>query len=299
MATIDYKPLIERYGTVFQILHSDLHKILRELTTGVPICFKTSVIALDEKDQHVVATLSDGSREEFDLVVGADGIHSHIRTLLFGNEGFSYSGLRIWLSLLPQGQLGIIEPNDLFGEGEYVGMFPAKNGKLGVLFLASVPEGTPDLPERLITYLKERFSDFTWVVPDILQSLRDPAQIFCEDIDQVALNTWYRGRIVLLGDAAHAVSPTAAMGGAMALEDAHVLAEELHQVDAAHIEQALVRYMARRKPRVEEIRHTSDFLIWLAGIEHPAMAFIRNTVMHLMPPPFLLKDIEEILQTQA
>ena len=85
----------------------------------------------------------------------------------------------------------------------------------------------------------------------------------------------------------------------MALEDAHVLAEELHQVDAAHIEQALVRYMARRKPRVEEIRHTSDFLIWLAGIEHPAMAFIRNTVMHLMPPPFLLKDIEEILQTQA
>ncbi|HEY5001764.1 MAG TPA: NAD(P)/FAD-dependent oxidoreductase [Ktedonobacteraceae bacterium] len=299
MATIDYRSLIERYGAVFQVLHSDVQKILRELVTDVRMRFETSVIALDERAQSVIVTLSDGTQEEFDLVVGADGIHSHIRTLLFGNEGFTYSGLRIWISMLPYEKAGITEPNDLFGEGEYVGLFPTRNGKLGTLFLAAVPEGQPDLPEQRIAYLKERFSDFTWVVPDILQSLQDPAEIFCEDIDQVSLDTWYRGRVVLLGDAAHAVSPTAAMGGAMALEDAHVLAEELRLVDAAHVEQALVGYMTRRKPRVDEIRHTSDFLIWLAGIQHPAMAFVRNTVIHLLPSRFLLKDMEEILEIQA
>lgn len=299
MATIDYEPLIKHYGKVFQILHSDLHNILRDLTQDVPIHFETSVTALEEHDQQVMATLSDGTQETFDLVVGADGIHSHIRTLLFGDAGFTYTGLRIWLTMLPDGKAEVTEPNDLFGEGEYVGMFPTKNGALGVLFLASVHEGEPDLPAQRIAYLKERFSDFTWVVPDILQALHNPAEIFCDDIDTVSLDTWYRGRVVLLGDAAHAVSPTAAMGGAMALEDAHVLAEELRLATAASVEQALVGYMARRKPRIEEIRHTSDFLIWLAGIKHPAMALIRNTVMHLMPAPFLLKDIEEILETQA
>ena len=299
VATIDYQSLIERYGAVFQILHSDVQEILRQLVTDVCMRFETSVITLDEKEQSVVATLSDGTQEEFDLVVGADGIHSHIRTLIFGNEGFTYSGLRMWISMLPYGKADVFEPNDLFGEGEYVGLFPTRDGRLETLFLASVPESKSDLPEQRIVYLKERFRDFTWVVPDILQSLQNPAEIFCEDVDQVALDTWYHGRIVLLGDAAHAVSPTAAMGGAMALEDAHVLAEELRRVDAAHVEQALAGYMVRRKSRIEEIRHTSDFLIWLVEIQHPAMAFVRNTVMHLLPSRFLLKDMEEILAIQA
>jgi FAD-dependent urate hydroxylase len=299
MAKIDYRQLTEKYGTVFQLLHSDLQEILRELTQGVGMRFETTVSALEEKQQGIVVTLSDGSQEEFDLVVGADGIHSSIRNLLFGAEGFTHSGLRIWLYVLPSRKVLLSEPNDLFGEGRYVGMFPTKDGELGVLFLAEVPVEEPDIPEQRIARLKELFGDFEWLVPDTLQSMHNPAEIFCDDIDQVSLDTWYRGRVVLLGDAAHAVSPTAAMGGAMALEDAHVLAEELRQVDAAHVEQALAGYLARRQPRVSEVRHTSDFLIWLAAIKHPAMAFVRNTVMHLIPPEFLLRDIEEILQTEA
>src|SRR5450432_1177350 len=72
MATIDYRSLIERYGAVFQVLHSDVQKILRELVTDVRMRFETSVIALDERAQSVIVTLSDGTQEEFDLVVGAD-----------------------------------------------------------------------------------------------------------------------------------------------------------------------------------------------------------------------------------
>ena len=86
----------------------------------------------------------------------------------------------------------------------------------------------------------------------------------------------------------------------MALEDAHVLAEELRQVDAAHVEEALARYVARRKPRVAQIQHTSDLLIWLASVEQPVVAFVRNTVMHLLPSDFLLlQGMEPILKTQA
>ena len=110
---------------------------------------------------------------------------------------------------------------------ESVGVFPTKGEQLGILFLASMPAREPDLPEERIAYLRERFGDFQWIVPTILQPLHDPATIFADDIDQVVLERWYRGRVALLGDAAHAVSATTAMGGAMALEDAQVLAEEL------------------------------------------------------------------------
>lgn len=201
--------------------------------------------------------------------------------------------------MLPAGKEFPNEPNDLFGEAEYIGVFPTLYEKVGVLFLATVPPGEPDLPQQRIPYLQERFRDFGWLIPAMLQSLHNPGEIYCDDIDQVSLSSWYRGRVVLLGDAAHAVSPTAALGGAMALEDAYVLAEELRQVDAAQVELALAKYVARRKARVAEVRHTADFLIWLASMDHPALTFVRNTIMHLIPSSYLLKGMEPILETPA
>ena len=323
LARMDYRPLIERTGRVFLLLHSELQEILRELANGVPIHFETTVSALEEKQQTVSVTFSDGSQEDYELVVGADGIHSQVRTLLFGNEGFEHSGLRIWVAMLPAGKESLNEPNDLFGEAEYVGIFPTRSGKVGVLFLASIA-GEPDLPHNRIEYLKTRFSDFGWIVPDILQSLHDPKEVFADDIDQISLETWYRGRVALLGDAAHAVSPTAALGGAMALEDAHVLAEELRQVEIRPctagepdksalysasssaqqgrrgvVEEALANYVSRRKPRVAKVHHTSDFLIWLVSMNYPAMTFVRNTIMHLIPSSYLLRGMEPILETEA
>jgi 2-polyprenyl-6-methoxyphenol hydroxylase-like FAD-dependent oxidoreductase len=85
----------------------------------------------------------------------------------------------------------------------------------------------------------------------------------------------------------------------MALEDAYVLAEELRKTDTTHIEQALAAYVARRKPRIAQIRRTADFLIWLASIKHPVVTFARDTIMRLMPPPLILRDMEAILAEQV
>ncbi len=299
LAKIDYQPLIEQYGEVFLLPHAALQAILRELVRDIPIRFQTTLVDVAEDGEGVHVRLSDGTQETFDLVVGADGTHSRTRELLFGNEGIAYAGLRFWLMMLPGGPDAPDEPNDLFGEGEYIGMFPGKDGRMGVMFLARVPEAELALPVEHVAYLHERFADFGWLIPSILRGLQASTPIFMDEVHQVSLPIWYRGHVVLLGDAAHAVSPTSAMGGAMALEDAHVLAEELHNVDPAHLEQALAAYMTRRKPRVEELRYTSDFLIWLASVEHPAVAFVRNAVMHLLPPATLLQGMEPMLETLA
>jgi 2-polyprenyl-6-methoxyphenol hydroxylase-like FAD-dependent oxidoreductase len=301
IAHMDYQPLIDHWGKVFLLLHSDLQEILRELVMGVPLHFETTIHALKQQEHTVSITFNDGTQQDFDLVVGADGVHSQLRTLLFGDAGVTPSGLRLWLTLLPSWSDAPDEPNDLFGKGEYIGIFPTQKKQLGVLFLAKMlaEESTHIPPQEHISYLRRRFDDFGWIVPGILQSLHDPSQVFSEDIEQVSLPNWYQGRVALLGDAAHAISPTAALGGAMALEDAHVLAEELHECDPAQVEQALARYVSRRKARITEVRHTADFLIWIASMEHPTLALVRNTIMHLLPSSYLLQGMIPILEKQA
>jgi len=116
----------------------------------------------------------------------------------------------MWIYLLPVGS-GIeipVGPNDLFGSGKYVGVFPSLEGTLCIYFAVTAPPRQPDPPEQRIAHLRECFGGFGWIVPDILHSMHEPAAIFHDDVNQVSCEQWYQGRVVLLGDAAHAVSPT-------------------------------------------------------------------------------------------
>jgi FAD-dependent urate hydroxylase len=297
LTTLDYRSLTASYGPVLLPFHSDLHSLLREMTASIPIHFGTTLCTLKHEQQGVSVSLSDGTQMQFDLVVGADGTHSGVRKLLFGQGGISYSGLTLWLSVMPRGEQSLAEPTDLFGKGKYVGLFPSSTGKVSTLFLASAPAGHTVLAEQRIAHLREQFGSFGWMVPDVLHSMHDPATVFQEDIHQVSLETWYQGRVVLLGDAAHAVSPTAAMGAAMALEDAFVLSEELRGGRGTHVEAALAAYVSRRKLRMEKIQQTANFLLWVASIKHAPMVLLRNTGMRFLPPAFLLRDMKEILDS--
>lgn len=165
LTTLEYHSLTKRFGAVLLLFHSDLHKLLQEMTACIPISFGTTLCTLKHELQGVTVTLSDGTQQQLDLVVGADGTYSSVRELLFGQGGISYSGLTMWLHMMPQKGVSVAHPTDMFGKGKYVGLFPSATGKVSTLFLASVPAEDVVSADQHIAYLRKHFGTFGWRVP--------------------------------------------------------------------------------------------------------------------------------------
>lgn len=104
------------------------------------------------------------------------------------------------------------------------------------------PKCVPDPVEQRVSRIEEHFKDFGGIVPDILAELDDPSRIFHDDYHDLRMDRWYMGRVVLVGDSAHAVLPTAGGGVSMAIESAVVLADELSRTDSKYFSQALEVY---------------------------------------------------------
>ena len=140
--------------------------------------------------------------------------------------------------------------------------------------------------------LRNRFATFGGRVQEYLASLERDDQVICSAMEWMASEKWHAGRVVLVGDAAHASSPMMGQGGCMAMEDACVLAEELRA--AATVENALASYVSRRKPRVEWVQHQSmavgESLIMPSAVRNATLRQRGNEAMHarfgpLVPAP--------------
>jgi 2-polyprenyl-6-methoxyphenol hydroxylase-like FAD-dependent oxidoreductase len=127
--------------------------------------------------------------------------------------------------------------------------------------------------EGRLERLRNRFAKFGRGVQDYLASLERDDQVICSTMEWMAFDKWHAGRVVLVGDAAHASSPLMGQGGCMAMEDACVLAEELRA--AATVESALASYVSRRKPRVEWVQRQSMAI----GESLTVAAAVRNAVV--------------------
>ena len=128
--------------------------------------------------------------------------------------------------------------------------------------------------EGRLTRLRNRFATFGGRVQEYLPSLERDDQVICSAMEWIECEKWHVGRVLLVGDAAHASSPMMGQGGCMAMEDACVLAEELRA--SATVEHALASYASRRKPRVEWVQHQS---MALAASLTTGPAAVRNTAL--------------------
>jgi len=271
------------------ILRPELHAVLADAAqaAGVPVRHNLTVAALGPAADGVEATFTDGTRSVFDLVVGADGIRSQVRQLVFpGTPEPKFRGQAVWRAVLDRPP-ELTRYHLFYGPTTKAGIDPVSDTKLYVLLVQNVPDATrPDqqrLPELLQALLAGYGSPLTELVPKI----RDPSAVDYRPLETILVpRPWYRGRVVIVGDAAHSMTPHLASGAGMAIEDGIVLSDELAVGDA--IEAALERFMERRWERcrtvVENSAQISDWERAPAGAGGDAAALTGKSMALLAQP---------------
>jgi 2-polyprenyl-6-methoxyphenol hydroxylase-like FAD-dependent oxidoreductase len=200
--------------------------------------------------------LTDGTMQQYDLVIGADGVNSKVRAALFPDAPKPrYTGQVCWRAVVPR-------PASLQRAAMYIGgqikagLVPVSNEEMYLFFLEA-----RETPEHIDAgqwpdVLRKALAEFTGPVADVRESLSPESRIVYRPLFAVMLpQPWYRGRAVLIGDAAHATTPHLASGAGLAVEDAIVLAEEIEQAPSP--EEALHRFTARRYERCRMVVENS------------------------------------------
>lgn len=285
----------EKYGPMISIYRSELINILRKNINPENITMGLSVEKIHQTPDEAIVTFSDGTQESFDLVVGCDGVRSRTRNLVFGDVPLSYSGMTGWSFWLKSGIAKSAHIAEYWGTGKFLGIWPTRN-RLSVFTSIRSPKGTPDPVESRLDRIREHFSDFGGVVPEILAGLEDPTEIFHDEYCDLRMDEWHKGRVVLVGDSAHAVLPTAGGGVAMAIESAAVLADELSRADSKYISQALEGYVTRRRPRVNKVQDQSRMMGKVAFADSRAVSVLRNFVMRFYSSRLHLKYWDDLLK---
>lgn len=258
-------------GECRAISRGELHRLLGD-AAGTSGAVRLGS-AVREAAPDGTVTFADGSQDRYDVVVGADGIDSALRTRLFPAAEKIFLGQICWRFLAPGGnEFGQVWTARLGNKGRTLLTVPVDGGQVYVF--AAMNSGSEQRPHG---DWRRLFADFG---PPVGELLEHGADAHFAALHEVAGTDWVAGRVVLIGDAAHACSPSMAQGGAMAIEDALVLADELAQHPA---EQALSRYRQRRAPRVHFVlkqNHRRDRARNLPGIVR--MALFRRAGLSLV-----------------
>jgi 2-polyprenyl-6-methoxyphenol hydroxylase-like FAD-dependent oxidoreductase len=258
--------------------------------------FGDSVAGIEQTPQSVRVTFESGKVRDFDLVIGADGLHSRVRELVFGPQSRfeKYLGYKVAAfeapGYRPRDELVYVMYTEV---GQQVGRFAMRGDRTMFLFIFQSEEsnGTEDAEVRAQkALLRKRFGNSGWECPAILDALDAANELYFDRVSQVHMGedagSWTRGRVTLLGDAASCVSLLAGQGSALAMVAAYILAGELHRAGGDHAA-AFARYQERFGTFV--LRKQKGALRF-AGTFAPKSKlsmFLRNQIMNLLKIPVI------------
>ena len=288
LAEVELAKIWNPVGLCVGIARSELHRILLEGAAGVPMRLGTTLSALSQRDDEVNVTFADGSSGTYDLVVGADGIHSSIRQLVCGSIRPRHIGQVSWRFLVEHSGTIKTWTAMLAPRRAFLAMPVGPNRLYCYADLAAF--ATEDPTGRDLNRLLALFAEFAEPVPSILRELRSFDAIHFSPIEEVVVDNWVKGRVVLLGDAAHATSPNMAEGASMALEDALVLTQMLttHRL----LSEALSAFSKRRYPRVGWVRQRTHRRDRIRTLPVP----VRNLALRLGGTALYRRDYRPLFE---
>jgi 2-polyprenyl-6-methoxyphenol hydroxylase-like FAD-dependent oxidoreductase len=257
LATRDYRPLYaEGRLAIGALCHrAHLHECLYDGLPAGTVHLDTRIVTLEARADGVSVATESGEVLTADVLIGADGIRSTVRTRFFGPNEPTYLGYRSHRFVVPNRD-GLEDFTEFLGHGKRVGLVPIGGGQLYVWTTFNSPRESRAWALESVEALQALFGEFTDSrVRRAFGGLESIAGVVCTDIEEVHQAAWARGRVALLGDAAHALTPNMGQGAGMAMEDAAILANELSRAARGETDApaALTSYVARRRQRVETI----------------------------------------------
>jgi 6-hydroxynicotinate 3-monooxygenase len=259
----------QKFGAPYLLAHrGDLHAALASAVPDECIKLNHKLVGVEQTAGDVRLDFSNGASAVADAVVGADGVHSVVRELLFGTSPVNFTGRIAYRTTYPaallQGQK-IDDCTKWWGEDRHIVIYYVKPDRSEIYLVTSQPE--PEFRTESwsakgdVKELRAAFAGFDRQVETVLAACPDVHKWAI--VDRNSLAHWADGNVTLLGDACHPMTPYMAQGAAMAIEDAAVLSRCLEAVERDGVANAFRRFQASRKDRTERVQQTSRANIWL------------------------------------
>jgi len=281
-------------GRAFTLLRSDLAKVIyQSLDKDVEIIFGDTITQINHNEKEVSVTFKSGKARNFDLLVGADGLHSNVRNLVFGNETqfekfFGYYTSSFTIDNFSLGDNAFSMYNV---PCKQVAVYSKGKTQTTTFFIFTSPEKLSyqyhDV-EKQKQILKTVFENSGWKCPELLSQIGSTTDFYFDTVSQIKMDNWHKGRITLVGDAGYCPSLLSGKGSTLAMVGAYILAGELKQAKGDY-KTAFEQYEMMFKPFMEKKQKAarsfaksfipkSNFGIWL-----------RNKVFKLMSSSLISK----------
>jgi 2-polyprenyl-6-methoxyphenol hydroxylase-like FAD-dependent oxidoreductase len=298
LGTMLVSEMARELGAPMIAIHrAQLQEVLVEALGPEPLTLGVKVVGFREEPGGVIARLSDGSEAQGELLVGADGLRSTVRAQLLDDGEPRYAGYTSWRGVCEVD--GLAEPTsttESWGHGLRFGVVPLGHGRTYWFATANAPAGGIDAPDAHGELLP-RFSGWHAPVRALIEKTPVSTIVRTDILDRPQIQRWAKGRVVLLGDAAHPMTPNMGQGGGQAVEDAVVLARCLST--EAELPAALDRYQALRVPRANGFVSQSYRLGRIGQWQNPVACWARDRLFRLVPERSIRSNLRRALSFEA
>jgi 2-polyprenyl-6-methoxyphenol hydroxylase-like FAD-dependent oxidoreductase len=282
--------LAEKFGVASVAVHrADFQAALLKAVGEEVVQFGTRCLGCYQDKAGVCIQLADGQQVCGDVLIGADGIHSFVRTQLFGDIQPRFAGYIAWRGVA---QFTAKETAfESWGRGQRFGYVPLTQGRVYWFATRNVSQSEEAAGRKRA--LLTLFQGWHEPIEAAIEATEEEAILYNDISDLKSLPHWGKGCITLLGDAAHAMTPNLGQGACQAIEDALMLAWCLQHFQ--NTEDALCAYEQRRIKRVDTIVRQSRMIGWIGQWENPFACGIRTLLLRVTPPDILMKQLEWII----